>query len=58
MSLRRWAAAALVLLLAFYLKLTMPVFAERCVPALQDMLRCEQLECVIPVEAASCPVLD
>ena len=53
MTLRRWAAAALVLLSVAYLRFTMPVFAERVMPALRDVLCCEQIRFVMPDEAAA-----
>ena len=48
MTFRRLAIAAAVLLLAVYLKLAMPVFGEKIVPALKDMLCEEQIAVAVP----------
>jgi len=53
MTMRRLVVAAAAMLLAVYLKLSMPVFSERIVPALKDMLCEEQVVIVVPIEAAA-----
>ena len=50
MTFRRLAIAAAAMLLAVYLKLSMPVFSERIVPALKDMLCEEQVVIAVPEE--------
>ena len=58
MTMRRLATAAAMLLLAVYLKLAMPVFQERIVPALKEMLSEEQVVIVVPEEVSAWLSLD
>ena len=50
MTLRRLEAAAAAMLLAVYLKLSMPVFSDAVVPALKEMLIEEQIVITVPEE--------
>ena len=58
MSLRRWSVAAAVMLTVLYLRFTMPVFGECVIPALQEMLREEQIGQVMPDAAETWPDSD
>lgn len=53
MSIKRLAAAGLILLCIFYLRLCMPMHADRFLTALRGMIGQEQVEITLPEGTAA-----